>query len=86
MTLSLETLGILTGFFAVVGPGMYFMGRLSTRVEAIEKSQAVIFRKLDALAEALMNATRTGAMPALHCPLAENERCAFRNSQMKEGQ
>lgn len=82
MTLSLEFLATIVAIFAVVAPGAFYLGKLSTRVESVEKNHDTIFRKLDELADAIREATRSNSV--LHCPLSEDERCAFRNTQIKE--
>jgi hypothetical protein len=36
-------------FVAVIGPGFYWIGRLSHRVDSVEHKETVLFKKIEAL-------------------------------------
>jgi hypothetical protein len=82
MTLSLEFLATLIGILSVVGPGAFYLGRLTNRVDAVERSHVAMLEKLEKLADAIQAAVLAGGV--LHCPLAEDERCFFNHQKKRD--
>ena len=83
MTISLDVLIAIATFIAIVGPCLFYMGKLSTRVENMEKTQDIlkedqdtIYTKLDSLRRELLDELRRH--PVIRCPLHKDDKCSLR--------